>query len=184
LREKILAAAHEAADEKEHSIGTELMRRIEKQLMLDVLDRHWMEHLAALDQLRQGINLRSYAAKNPKQEFKREAFDLFVQMLDNMKRDIVGILARVQIRAEEDIAAVEQQRREQVASRMQFQHPSAPDALHPAQAEPAPAGAGGSAAGSSSRPATVVREGRKVGRNEPCPCGSGKKYKQCHGRLN
>ncbi len=189
LRERIMQAVDEAAAEKERSIGPDLMRRIEKQLMLDVLDRLWMEHLAALDHLRQGINLRSYAAKNPKQEFKKDAFALFVEMLDNIKHDTISILSRVQVRAEEDVEAAEARRRES-AARMQTQqqHPEAPDALHPPQSQSAsPAGgqaaAGGTAAAASQPSEPVVREGRKVGRNEPCPCGSGKKYKQCHGKL-
>jgi preprotein translocase subunit SecA len=169
LREKIVAAVEQGALDKEKLIGSELMRRIEKQLMLDVVDRHWMEHLAALDHLRQGIHLRSYAAKNPKQEFKKEAFELFVRMLEQIKRDIIGILARVQIRAAEDVEAVEQRRREKA---LQFSHPSAPSPMQEAQAADNP------------QPRTpFVREGRKIGRNEPCPCGSGRKYKHCHGRL-
>ncbi|MCS3902263.1 preprotein translocase subunit SecA [Methylohalomonas lacus] len=193
LRERIMQAVDDAAVEKEQSIGADLMRRIEKQLMLDVLDRLWMEHLAALDHLRQGINLRSYAAKNPKQEFKKDAFALFVEMLDNIKHDTISILSRVQVRAEEDVEAAEARRRES-AARMQTQqqHPDAPDALHPPQSASPPAGgqsaagstaAGGAAAAASQPAEPVVREGRKVGRNEPCPCGSGKKYKQCHGKL-
>ncbi|MDZ7735354.1 MAG: preprotein translocase subunit SecA [Gammaproteobacteria bacterium] len=187
LREKIHAGAVHAAEDKEQSIGPDLMRRIEKQLMLDVLDRYWMEHLAALDHLRQGINLRSYAAKNPKQEFKKDAFSLFVEMLDNIKHDVISILSRVQVRAEEDIDAAERRRREEAARRqVQQQHPEAPDALHPA----APAGdavaasAAGQGGAAPAKTSPVVREGRKVGRNEPCPCGSGKKYKHCHGSLN
>ena len=194
LREKIFNEVERAADEKEQSIGSDLMRRIEKQLMLDVLDRHWMEHLAALDHLRQGINLRSYAAKNPKQEFKKDAFTLFVEMLDNIKHEVISILYRVQVRAEEDVEAAEAQRREQAAQRkLQQQHPDVPDALHPdAASSPQPQRA--AAANPNTAPGVpseteptkgepVVREGRKVGRNEPCPCGSGKKYKQCHGKL-
>ncbi|MEX0951121.1 MAG: SEC-C metal-binding domain-containing protein, partial [Gammaproteobacteria bacterium] len=181
LREKIITAAETAARDKETAFGADLMRRVEKQLMLDVLDRHWMEHLAALDHLRQGIGLRSYAAKNPKQEFKKDAFDLFVQMLDNAKREMISILARVQLRSEADMEAAAERQRQAVAARMQFNHPAAPDALQddsatqqPQQPQPAQRPA---------KPETVVREGRKVGRNEPCPCGSGKKYKQCHGKL-
>ncbi len=193
LREKIFDEVRRAAEEKEQSIGPDLMRRIEKQLMLDVLDRYWMEHLAALDHLRQGINLRSYAAKNPKQEFKKDAFALFVEMLDNIKHDVISILSRVQVRAEEDVEAAETQRREQAAQRkLQQQHPEAPDALHPgggaAGQSQAPAGAAANPGQAAGQPAPakgepVVREGRKVGRNEACPCGSGKKYKHCHGAL-
>ncbi len=184
LREKVHEAVEAAAAEKEQSIGSDLMRRIEKQLMLDVLDRHWMEHLAALDYLRQGINLRSYAAKNPKQEFKKDAFALFVDMLDNIKRDVISILSRVQVRAEEDIEAAETKRREAAARRqLQQQHPEAPDALHPEHQSQGETGRTAAPAQSAAPAQPVVREGRKVGRNEPCPCGSGKKYKQCHGKL-
>jgi preprotein translocase subunit SecA len=132
-----------------------------------------------MDYLRQGIHLRGYAQVNPKQEYKREAFDMFATMLDRLKYEVVSILAKVQVRTQEDVAAVEEQQRR--ARAMQFQHAEAPSATT-AQGE------SGHQAQDQSQPAapvtTFVREGRKVGRNEPCPCGSGLKYKQCHGRLS
>lgn len=173
LREKIQAAIGAAADQKERLISPELMRRIEKQIMLDVLDRHWKEHLVNMDHLRQGIHLRSFAAKNPKQEYKREALDLFVEMLENIKHDVAVFLARVNIRAEQDIEAAENKAHEQD---MNFNHPAVQSSLaaEPAEA-PAPAG----------RPAErpFVRAKPKIGRNQPCPCNSGKKYKHCHGKF-
>ncbi len=168
LREKIHAAIDKLVKDKEGVITSELMRRIEKQIMLDVLDRHWKEHLINMDHLRQGIHLRGFAAKNPKQEYKREAFDLFVQMLGHMKHDVIVFLSRVNIRSEEDIAAAENKEHKQ---NMNFNHAAAPNSLNPEAPEQAPA----------EKPFT--RNKPKIGRNEPCPCGSGKKYKQCHGRL-
>ncbi|GJM04355.1 MAG: protein translocase subunit SecA [marine bacterium B5-7] len=170
LRKKIHEALEKIVEEKEKVITPDLMRRIEKQIMLDVLDRHWKEHLVNMDHLRQGIHLRSFAAKNPKQEYKREAFDLFVQMLENIKHDVVVFLYKVNIRTEEDIEAAEQQDKKQD---MNFSHPSAPNSLNDeSQVKEGP----------TEKP--FVRNKPKVGRNEPCPCGSGKKYKQCHGKLS
>ena len=174
MRERILDAIEKNMAARESAITPELMRRIEKDFMLDVLDRHWKDHLVSMDQLRQGIGLRGYAAKNPKQEYKREAFALFSQMLENIKHDVINILAKVHVRTEQDVSAVENRAPPQ---KIRLSHPDAPNALSPppgaaeAEAPPAPA-------------QPFVRQGRKVGRNEPCPCGSGKKYKQCHGRLN
>lgn len=167
LRDMIHEELSKAAEAKEKTITPELMHRIEKQIMLDVLDRHWKEHLVNMDHLRQGIHLRSFAAKNPKQEYKREAFDLFVQMLENIKHDVIVFLAKVSIRTERDIEMAENREHEQ---RMNFSHPAAPDSLHSEQA-----------AAPAERP--FVRSKPKIGRNQPCPCGSGKKYKQCHGKL-
>ncbi len=173
LREKIQAAMTAAAEQKERQISPELMRRIEKQIMLDVLDRHWKEHLVNMDHLRQGIHLRSFAAKNPKQEYKREALDLFVEMLENIKHDVVVFLAKVSIRTEQDIEAAENREHEQA---MNFNHPAVQSSLNP---EPAQAAA--RAAAPPERP--FVRAKPKIGRNQPCPCGSGKKYKHCHGKF-
>ena len=170
LREKVVEHINEFALSRETSISPELMRRIERDFMLDVMDRHWKEHLVAMDHLRQGIGLRSFAAKKPEQEFKREAFEMFEKMLDNIKLEVINILAKVQIRTEEDVAAIEQRTTDQD---MKFNHPSAPNALtgedvkEPGKEEKTP----------------YVREEKKIGRNEPCPCGSGKKYKQCHGKI-
>ena len=158
-----------AYEEKEKESGSEVMRHIEKAVMLQVLDHQWREHLATMDQLRQGIHLRSYAQKNPKQEYKREAFQLFVELLDRMQREVITVLSRVQVRSEEEIEALEEQRRRGIDGEMEYQHDEASAlASESAEEEQAP----------------FVRDGRKIGRNEPCPCGSGKKYKQCHGRLN
>jgi preprotein translocase subunit SecA len=154
--------------------------------MLQQLDSHWREHIAAMDYLRQGIHLRGYAQKNPKQEYKREAFEMFTTMLDQVKRDVISILSRVQLRSEEDVEAVNRERSD--ASQMQFQHaqPNSAVAAQP-QAQAAAAGAGGQMIRRQPAPqqpkTPFVREHPKVGRNEPCPCGSGKKYKQCHGKL-
>ncbi len=170
LREKLLQEVEQAYEQKEEESGSEVMRHIEKAVMLQVLDQQWREHIATMDQLRQGIHLRSYAQKNPKQEYKREAFQLFIELLDRMKREVVTILSRVQVRSDEEVAALEEQRRRAADSDMEYQH------------DEASAMGGNAVADEEHTP--FVRDGRKIGRNEPCPCGSGKKYKQCHGRLN
>jgi len=149
-----------------------------KAVMLQVLDYMWKEHLAAMDYLRQGIHLRGYAQKNPIQEYKREAFELFSELLNKIKTEVISILTRVRVRAEEDVQAVEQQRRTNVT--MRYEHAEA-TALAAAGGGGDSEVAAGDEEGESHTP--YVREGRKIGRNEPCPCGSGKKYKQCHGRL-
>lgn len=150
------------------------LRLVEKQVMLQLLDQRWKEHLASMDQLRQGIHLRAYAQKQPKQEFKRESFELFQSLLYNIKYDVVRTLSRMQLENPEELAAAERKRRAEAEQHMQFQHASA------GQLE-APEGAGQSDA--EAKPAPFVRDNRKVGRNEPCPCGSGKKFKQCCGRA-
>ncbi len=172
LRQRILQEIVNGYTEKEKQAGAAVMRHFEKAVMLQVLDTQWKDHLAAMDHLRQGIHLRGYAQKNPKQEYKREAFELFSQMLDRIKLEVIGILSKVQVRAEEDVQAVEEQRRS--TAPMQFEH---------AQASAMSEGEASAADEPEKRHEPFVREGRKVGRNEPCPCGSGKKYKQCHGRL-
>ncbi len=176
LRERIVEKAREAYRAKEAEIGAATMRYLEKAVMLQVLDAAWKEHLAAMDYLRQGIHLRGYAQKNPKQEYKREAFELFQRMLERIKEEVVSILLRIQVRAEEDVARLEEARRP--SANLRFQHPQA-QAVG-ADPQPLPQAAGGERAGPS-RP--FVRPDRKIGRNEPCPCGSGKKYKHCHGRA-
>jgi preprotein translocase subunit SecA len=179
--EQVLSGADRMFREKEAMIGSEVMRGLEKHVMLSVLDNGWKEHLASMDYLRQGIYLRGYAQKQPKQEFKREAFELFEGMLERIKHEIVQLLARVRIRSEDEVAAMEQQQREQAeaqARAMQFQHAEA--------AGFAPGEAEGEASPHPLPPPSqmpVHREGPKVGRNDPCPCGSGKKYKHCHGTL-
>ncbi len=193
IRERCVETLQKNYEEKETSIGAQLMRQVEKEVMLKQLDFHWKEHLAAMDYLRQGIHLRGYAQKNPKQEYKREALDMFLAMLDQIKHDTITILSRVRVQSEEDILRMEAQRR--AAQAMEFRHAEA-SALAQAQAQAAPAaarqavaGGGGGGVAAPPRPAPAapqepfVRGERKVGRNEPCPCGSGKKYKQCHGRL-
>ena len=164
--------------EKEAQIGPETMRALEKHIMLNVLDENWKQHLGRMDYLRQGIHLRGYAQKQPKQEYKKEAFQLFSEMLDKVKREVVTLLARVRVRSEDEVAAIEAQERAQTEARLrqaQFQHADAggygadeeaaePDYQHGAQGP-------------------IVRDGAKIGRNDPCPCGSGKKYKHCHGQL-
>lgn len=175
LRRRILEAAEQVYTEKEAYAGAGVMRHFEKAVMLQVLDAMWKDHLAAMDHLRQGIHLRGYAQKNPIQEYKRDAFGMFAQLLDKIKHEVISILTRVKVRAEEDVQAVEEQRRAQVP--MQFEHAQAP-ALALGGEE------GEGVAGDEESHTPFVREGRKVGRNEPCPCGSGKKYKQCHGQVS
>ena len=172
LRERVQNLAIEAWRAKEGQVGTELLRQFERSLMLQTLDQQWREHLASLDHLRQGIHLRGYAQKNPKQEYKREAFELFSDMLDRIKQDVVKIVLTVQVRSQEDVQAVEP---EPAVSNVQYQHAEYDQAL-------------GTSAGDDADTAVAVappfvRAGEKVGRNDPCPCGSGKKYKHCHGRL-
>ena len=169
----VLNAVAEQAAQRELQVGPENMRLLEKHIMLNVLDQSWKEHLARMDFLRQGIHLRGYAQKQPKQEYKREAFELFSEMLDKVKREVVTLLARVRIRTEEEIAALEAQERAQQqvrARQMQFQH----------------ADAGGLGADEEAAQAQAAQQRDampKVGRNDPCPCGSGKKFKHCHGQL-
>ncbi len=164
---------------KEEEIGTDTLRRIEKHLMLQILDRHWKEHLANMDHLRQGIHLRGYAQKNPKQEYKKEAFELFQTMLNQIQHELVRVLHNFEVRRDDEVERLEAQRQEearQQAEKMKAQQEEL--------AAPTADGDGaGQTQGPPEKPRTVVREGRKVGRNEPCPCGSGKKYKQCHGKL-
>ena len=184
LRERIIEAVEVHYRAKEEMTGSEVMRQFEKALMLSILDQHWKEHLASMDYLRRGINLRSFAQKKPQQEFKREGFEMFTAMLDSMKHEVMKALARVRIRDEKDVDAVEQSRRREAP--MKFRHDEAEAATAAAPAGPSAAAAGRAPAAQPQAPATpetYVREGRKVGRNEPCPCGSGKKYKQCHGKL-
>ena len=171
LRERILTEATKLYAHKEELVGKEVLRNFEKAVMLQTLDGLWKEHLAAMDHLRQGIHLRGYAQKNPKQEYKRESFDLFTQMLETLKRDVVSILSRVQVQ-ERDVEAMEEQQRQQSeAAPRTYTHATAENQL----ADEEGAGAEGHT--------TFVRDEQKIGRNDPCPCGSGKKYKHCHGQL-
>jgi preprotein translocase subunit SecA len=179
LRERIARELETQYAAKIATVDKQVVRHLEKAVMLQQLDGHWREHLAAMDYLRQGIHLRGYAQKNPKQEYKREAFEMFSALLDQVKHAAISILSRVQVRSEDDVAAVEQQRRRPQS--LQFQHASAPTATsdQPPAAPPVP---GPRAAQAPVAP--FVREQPKVGRNEPCPCGSGKKFKRCHGALS
>ena len=167
IKEKILALSTSQYKEKEQQIGREILAQFEKSVILQTMDNHWREHLAAMDHLRQGIHLRGYAQKDPKQEYKREAFTLFSSMLDNLKYDIIRLLGSVEIKTEEDVGAIEAQRRAEQAQKMQFIH--AEDTL--------------AAMDNDNVIATFKRNDKKVGRNDPCPCGSGKKFKNCHGSL-
>ncbi len=167
LRERIRAAVLDQYVNKAEQAGDNVMRHFERGVMLQSLDNHWREHLGALDHLRQGIHLRGYAQKNPKQEYKREAFELFGDMLEAIKRDVTQIVMAVQINGEEDVEAVETP---VALSNLHFRHADFDAADGEEEAAPPP-------------PQTVVRNGDKVGRNDPCPCGSGKKYKYCHGAL-
>ncbi|MFC4311111.1 preprotein translocase subunit SecA [Steroidobacter flavus] len=182
LRKRVHEVIDQAYEAKVELYGAPVVRHIEKAIMLQQLDSHWREHLAAMDYLRQGIHLRSYAQKNPKQEYKREAFELFTAMLDRIKHDTVSMLSRMQLRTQADVEREEreeQERQARLARAMQFQH-AAPEQLTaptaPAE-EPQPMAADGEPV------AQFVRETKKVGRNELCPCGSGKKFKHCHGAL-
>ena len=222
LRARILEAIVTQYRAKEEYAGTDVMRHFEKAVTLQILDQCWKEHLASMDYLRQGIGLRGYAQKNPKQEYKREAFEMFQALTGRIKSEVVGLLSKVQVRAEEDVEAVEARRRRSApveavhaspaepvtealaAPRLPVESEEAPSmAMEPLHATgsgmvrrlPAESGSvpdhrhrsGANAAGPHRPPSEArspfVRGGRKIGRNEPCPCGSGKKYKQCHGRL-
>jgi preprotein translocase subunit SecA len=167
LRERILKSGIEVYQRKEEVVGVEMMRHFEKGVMLQTLDSLWKEHLAAMDYLRQGIHLRGYAQKDPKQEYKRESFSMFAAMLESLKYEVISTLCKVQVRMPEEVEAMEEQRREEAERLAQMQQLShASDDSAAAESLAAETGE------------------RKVGRNDPCPCGSGKKYKQCHGRIN
>jgi preprotein translocase subunit SecA len=182
LRARIVDILEQNHHEKEKLIegGKTVLQHFEKSVMMQVLDNSWKEHLLAMDYLRQGIYLRGYAQKDPKQEYKREAFEMFTSLLEDIKYEVIGILFKVQVRQEEEVQALDEQR--QVPREMHFDHAPAPtldayeqslldtDAEEQQDEE------------DSSQP--FVREGHKIGRNDPCPCGSGKKYKQCHGKLS
>ena len=167
LRERALQAAQQQYQAKVERVGAEVMHQYERIVMLQSLDTHWREHLAALDHLRQGIHLRGYAQKNPKQEYKREAFELFSAMLEAIKRDVTQMLMNVQIRSEQDVEAAEAP---QMPENVQYHHSDYEEAL-------------GQTGESAAERQPFMRASEKVGRNDPCPCGSGRKYKQCHGKL-
>ncbi|MDD9195265.1 preprotein translocase subunit SecA [Aliivibrio sp. S3MY1] len=173
LREKVIETAIQVYKDKEESVGESVLRNFEKAVMLQTLDGLWKEHLAAMDHLRQGIHLRGYAQKNPKQEYKRESFELFEGLLDTLKFDVISILSKVRVQQQQDVERMEEQRRQQaeeMTRRQKLQHQNAESQLDD-----------GETAEDAHTP--MVRDERKVGRNEICPCGSGKKYKQCHGKI-
>ncbi|MFT5719395.1 MAG: preprotein translocase subunit SecA [Oleiphilaceae bacterium] len=175
LREKVLTEIVRVYAEKEETAGDEPMRNFEKQVFLHILDTLWKEHLAAMDHLRQGIHLRSYAQKNPKQEYKRESFELFQGLLQNLKNDVVRVTSHVKIQSKEESEEIERKRKEELDRQ-----------LRNATTEHADVNAIGGendSQGQEAKQSPMTRDGRKVGRNEPCPCGSGKKFKQCHGQI-
>ena len=171
IRDRCIEKVQSASEEKESIVGSDLMRMVEKEIMLKQLDIHWKEHLAAMDYLRQGIGLRGYAQKNPKQEYKQEAFTMFSEMLDQVKHDTISMLARIRIQNEQDIQRMEEQRRAEQS--MDFNKSENNSFLKQSD---------NNAKKNNNSP--YIRSGKKVGRNDPCPCGSGKKYKQCCGKLN
>ncbi len=171
LRVKILDEILAAYTVKEAQVGVDILRRVEKQVMLETLDKLWKDHLATMDHLRQGIHLRGYAAKDPKQEYKREAFNLFQEMLTSIKHDVIRVLSHIQFYQESDLEILERKRQEALEVEMQLQHEQS-SALQETE---------------GNLPDThtpFVRDGVKVGRNDSCPCGSGKKFKRCHGSLS
>lgn len=173
LREKIRGQVEAAYQQRAEQIGSDI-RKIEKYIMLQILDTLWKEHLATMDHLRQGIHLRAYAQKNPKQEYKRESFELFQQLLDNLKYEVIRFLSHIEVRSKDEAELIEQRRREaQEREKIAFTHAEASAITESDSAD--------SDADKNVQP--FIREGRKIGRNEPCHCGSGKKYKQCHGKL-
>ena len=170
LRSRVLQTLSNHFEAREAQTGSEVMRHFEKALMLNVLDQQWKGHLANMDYLRQGIHLRGFGGKQPMQEYKRESFEMFSGLLENIQHEVIRVLARVEVRAEEDVDAVDAQRKS--GAPMQFRHEEATSAT------------GDSPAAQSPEPDNpIVRDGPKVGRNEPCPCGSGEKFKRCHGQL-
>ncbi|MGC1457830.1 MAG: preprotein translocase subunit SecA [Steroidobacteraceae bacterium] len=198
LRQRVVEAVTASYEAKVARVGAPIMRHFEKNVMLQTLDQHWRDHLGAMDYLRQGIHLRGYAQKDYRFEYKREAFGLFAAMLDRVKFDTVTSVAKIEIRTQEEVEREEQMHRARLMQALQTQHMEAPSALiAPEPAEPpaaarglqpmpglAPAASPGFAAAAADGAATFVRQERKVGRNEPCPCGSGKKFKHCHGALS
>jgi len=182
LRERILEVFVEIHEAKEREVGAGGMRQLEKSVMLSVLDTQWREHLAMMDYMRQSIHLRGYAQKDPKQEYKREAFTLFSDMLENVKREVISVLTLVQFRSESDVQAIDQQWREHEPKTLHFTHADAP-AVMTAPEDSSPNTLEEKPLSESPRVTPYTRNIPKIGRNDSCPCGSGRKYKQCHGRL-
>ena len=206
FRERVLEAVLANYDERVQRYGVPVMRQVERQLLLSTLDHQWRDHLAAMDYLRQGIHLRGYAQKDYRYEYKREAFEMFSALLERVKYEVVSALARVELRTQEQVEREEAERRERLMHQLQAQHAEAMSALEAqgdtgqsdvesSVAERAPQRAPGAATQPAAMPlrrnplaeiaaeSTFVRGDRKVGRNEPCPCGSGRKFKHCHGTL-
>ena len=181
LKQLLLERVQADYDAKSELIGHEVMRHFEKSVMLQVLDNTWKEHLAAMDHLRMGIHLRGYAQKDPKQEYKREAFEMFTNMLGSVKQEVISIVSKVQVRSEDEVKIMEEQARQ--FQEMQFQHAEAGSLLL-GEEEPAPPPGGEEPGWTPAPPKPFTRKMEKVGRNDPCPCGSGLKYKQCHGKLD
>ncbi len=186
LQERVIAAGAETYEAKVAEAGADTFRQFERAVLLQHMDQHWREHLSALDHLRQGIHLRGYAQKNPKQEYKREAFELFSDLLNRIKRDVVQIVMSVKVRSQADVEAVQPQ----AVSDMQFHHNDLAAVLasgdeerikealmSAASAQPTLSGTGVSAS-------DVARQFPGVARNDLCPCGSGKKFKHCHGQIS
>jgi preprotein translocase subunit SecA len=185
FRARAVAAVDAQYEQKVARIGAELMRQIEREVVLRNLDQHWREHLAAMDYLRQGIHLRGYAQKDYRYEFKREAFGLFSSMLDRVKHDSASVLCRVEVRDEAQVEREQAEQREKLMRALQAQHAEAAAFQSPEPApEPEAAGTLPGLGSPADPQSPFVRGDRKVGRNEPCPCGSGRKYKQCHGSLS
>jgi len=182
LLERVLQAVDEAYAAKVGQVGAESFGNFERSIMLQLVDQHWREHLAALDHLRQGIHLRGYAQKQPKQEYKREAFELFGTLIDRVRADVIRILMNVRIQTPEEVAAAEQ-RIEQESERRMEQARAQHAEFAAAQAEEEGGETAVLAEGEEAKAQPFKRYGDKIGRNDPCPCGSGKKYKQCHGKL-
>jgi preprotein translocase subunit SecA len=177
LHSRITEAAQEHYRAKVDQVGAGIMHQYERAVMLQSLDTHWREHLSALDHLRQGIHLRGYAQKNPKQEYKREAFELFTTMLEEIKSEVTRTLMTVQIRSEQQVEAVAETQHQPV--NVQYRHAAYEEVLGEEEQQEA-----SEAQERSDKHQPFVRHGQKIGRNDPCPCGSGKKYKQCHGKLS
>jgi preprotein translocase subunit SecA len=189
FRERVVSAVHEQYAQKVERFTAPLMRQLERQILLQTLDQHWREHLAAMDYLRQGIHLRGYAQKDYRYEFKREAFELFSSMLDRVKHDVASMLSRVQLRDQAEVEREEAEQRERLMRALQAQHAEVSALAEPSESEalaggPLPGLPGYESGAGSAGQAPFVRGDRKVGRNEPCPCGSGRKFKQCHGSLS
>ena len=187
LRQKIEAEVNQAYQSKTLAVGEPAMRHLEKAVMLRVLDERWKEHLSQMDHLRQGIGLRGYAQKNPKQEYKREAFEIFTSMLDGVKHEVIAILSKIQIQTENQVTSMEEERRAQNQQRREYLHPDAEtpslSSVEEVDAAMGPTANSGRAGATGTPAQPFVRSTPKVGRNESCPCGSGKKYKHCHGSL-